>query len=589
MDGPWTEVLYGRRRNPDRRRPLGQGYARPQWGMDRARASSYGGRTKLPNPPNRPAPPPWTGRYPGPPFRSYAAVVRQGPPAGGWRGRRDPPRTDDPSVRREPAGPQFGRLIRKLYAVIKRVHHLQNVALKQGKQEPRMIARMVEVLSTMITPAFPTQRTADFIVGNAKNWGQVTCQILEDHYERGLEEHLEELRGSLPPDWKTAFEVAGRWARRNLPRITRDVIDHAEALIMARVDAERTETPRREMTTQTGTSPQVPRRSGDGNKSGNKTSVEMGTMTDQQEGEPEWYQVTVQDVEAPRDHREGHGRLRRPRGVVLTEDNLSISEEEEQAEEDWRVVEASEFSDSFSAVAEELDKLDREETTRAHSQVAQTPRHRVEVQVHLSNASVEREAEVVRSLERLFQAESPSYRVRRHPNTKNKNVDWSFVAEKKWLILGDSNLVNFPEFTNPDLQIESFPGANFRNADHVIAKSATSGPIVEKLVLSFGINSRGNKPRETTIKNLQGAVRSAKEKFPCAEIYVPLVNFSGDLPEEERHNLRIVNDYIQRNQPFIPLLLDDEFETEQDQIHWTKRTAKVMFNHWMKALNLDAP
>lgn len=465
-----------------------------------------------------------------------------------------------------------------------------------------MIAKMVEVLATMINPAFPTQQTTDFIVGNAKNWGQMTCQILEEHYERGLEELLEELRDSLPPDWKAAFEVASRWARRNLPRITRDVIDHAEAMITARVDGERVEAPRREMTTQTGASPQVPRRSGDGQKSTKKTSVEIGTMTDRQEGEPEWFQVISRDGETSTECRDAPRRLRRTRGVVLTPDGLSWSTGDGQ---DWRVVEASGFSDSFSGLGDELDRL--EEDSRAQkeaevqptrqplarssqTQVTHTPRHRVEVQVHRSQeVENESEEEVERSIRDLFDQEPPRYRVRRHPNTKNKNVDWNLVSEKKWLILGDSNVDKFPEFTNPDLQIESFPGANFRNMDQVIAKSEISDPAVEKVVLSFGINSRGNKPKETTIKNVQGAVRSARDRFPCAEIYVPLVNFSGDLPEEERNNLRMVNEYIQRNQTYIPLLLDDEFETEDDQIHWTRRTAKLMFNHWMTALNLDTP
>ncbi|CAK6984590.1 hypothetical protein D5F01_LYC24724, partial [Scomber scombrus] len=141
---------------------------------------------------------------------SYAAAARQRPPGGARR--RDPPQPTEPDVRREPAGPQLGRLIRKLYAVIKRVHHFLNVAPKPGKQEPRVIARMIDILATMIKPAFPTQQTGDFIVGNAKNWGQITCQILAKHYERALEEQLEELKSSLTPDWKegVAAPVRGR-------------------------------------------------------------------------------------------------------------------------------------------------------------------------------------------------------------------------------------------------------------------------------------------------------------------------------------------------------------------------------------------
>lgn len=74
------------------------------------------------------------------------------------------------------------------------------------------------------------------ISGNARNWGYNTYLILIDHYEANLTEYLDEVSGLLIPEWKTAFEVAVRWARRNLPHITRDEIDHVQALITARVD-----------------------------------------------------------------------------------------------------------------------------------------------------------------------------------------------------------------------------------------------------------------------------------------------------------------------------------------------------------------
>ena len=56
------------------------------------------------------------------------------------------------------------------------------------------------------------------------------------HYEASLDELLGELLALLTPDWKTAFEVAVRWAKQNLLRITREEIDHAEALITTSSD-----------------------------------------------------------------------------------------------------------------------------------------------------------------------------------------------------------------------------------------------------------------------------------------------------------------------------------------------------------------
>lgn len=108
------------------------------------------------------------------------------------------------------------KLIHKLKAVVKVVDHLQNVSPKLGKPEPRMISRMVEILSEMIKPAFPTDQKVDFIVGNANKWGHNTYLILEEHYKASLEARLEELSEMLTQDWKKAFEVAVRWVRTYL-------------------------------------------------------------------------------------------------------------------------------------------------------------------------------------------------------------------------------------------------------------------------------------------------------------------------------------------------------------------------------------
>ena len=55
-----------------------------------------------------------------------------------------------------------------------------------------------------------------------------------DHYKADLDQTLEELDDILNPDWKSAFKVATRWARRSLQRVTPDALDHAEALIAVR-------------------------------------------------------------------------------------------------------------------------------------------------------------------------------------------------------------------------------------------------------------------------------------------------------------------------------------------------------------------
>ena len=178
------------------------------------------------------------------------------------------------------------------------------------------------------------------------------------------------------------------------------------------------------------------------------------------------------------------------------------------------------------------------------------------------------------------------FRVTRHTNTERKMIDWNLIVKKKWLIVGDSNLSRIPGHQIPDLQVESFPGANFRHAEALMAKS-TSEVVAEKVVLAFGINSRGQKARETAVKQLQGAVRAAKRKFRHAQIWVPQINFSSSLPTEEKNTLSLLNSHITRNMPYIPALKATEFITGTDNVHWTRETAVHMFDHWVACLNLS--
>ncbi|CAK6983603.1 hypothetical protein D5F01_LYC17063 [Scomber scombrus] len=157
-----------------------------------------------------------------------------------------------------------------------------------------MISRMVEILADMIKPAAPTQRTVDLITGNAENWVHTTRLILEEHYEAGIKDLMEELTGLLTPEWKTAFKVAVRWAKRNLPCITKDEIDHAEALITAKIDTRDTAQGQGPQQVEVPTQTQGPQKPPESRKS-------VATMTEQPDQGPDGHQE-VPWFESPQEH-----------------------------------------------------------------------------------------------------------------------------------------------------------------------------------------------------------------------------------------------------------------------------------------------
>ncbi|KAJ8350983.1 hypothetical protein AAFF_G00168720 [Aldrovandia affinis] len=135
-----------------------------------------------------------------------------------------------------------------------------------------------------------------------------------------------------------------------------------------------------------------------------------------------------------------------------------------------------------------------------------------------------------------------------------------------------------PILLQGDLQIDSYPGATFLHAAGLLEKTAVD-PKVQRVILSFGINNKDQHPKRTAIKQVQTTLRAAKNTFPSAEIWIPLINYSGNLQCRQKENLEEMNEHIRRNMPHIPKLPEADFDTGTDDIHWTDRTATDMLNH----------
>ncbi|KAG7456456.1 hypothetical protein JOB18_049457, partial [Solea senegalensis] len=144
-------------------------------------------------------------------------------------------------------------------------------------------------------------------------------------------------------------------------------------------------------------------------------------------------------------------------------------------------------------------------------------------------------------------------RVTRHITTTRKMKDWSLSVRKKFLILGDSNLSRFPPFNEQNLQVDSFPGGNFRHAGAILSTATCITP-PERIILAFGINHRSQKTHSTSVKQLQAALRAAKLRFPNARVMIPTISYSPALPQLERFRLQGLNRFIVEQCDSIPQL-----------------------------------
>lgn len=250
MDG-WTVVH--RRRRPERIPDGGRvrdfrGGSRPPWGTDRAFTppgtfSSRGGPPYLPN--LLPVPPRVSDRsgFPQPLLRTKVHPEPGAQRTGYQRGPNLPREKIREKIKEKKRGntneyikpnQRFKKIVHVLHGLIRTVHHGDNIRDTE-KNKPKMINNMVKILSNMIKPALPTQKTRDNIIENAQCWGDTTMGILKQHYEEKMEEFLREVEGFHKDEWEEPFDIAIKWSLKKLPRLQEVTIKRTREIIRVTV------------------------------------------------------------------------------------------------------------------------------------------------------------------------------------------------------------------------------------------------------------------------------------------------------------------------------------------------------------------
>ena len=165
-----------------------------------------------------------------------------------------------------------------------------------------------------------------------------------------------------------------------------------------------------------------------------------------------------------------------------------------------------------------------------------------------------------------------------------KLLDWTASIRERAVILGDSNVLRFPETHYKHLQIDGYPGATFHNFLKMLEKCEVH-PNVETVVLSVGINCRDNDVHQTSLPQINELHKEAQTTFPNADIYIPLLNFSKFLSPTHKSNLTRMNSHIAKHFRHLTIIHPNQFHTQTDNIHWTPATASMILEHWAKQLH----
>ncbi|CAM4569736.1 unnamed protein product [Leuciscus chuanchicus] len=126
-----------------------------------------------------------------------------------------------------------------------------------------------------------------------------------------------------------------------------------------------------------------------------------------------------------------------------------------------------------------------------------------------------------------------SYHVRHEVVAGDKYKSWSLTPGREVLIVGDSNLSRIPEINHGAVEIHSYPGATLAQAFSLIKYKTPVADGVRHVVLSFGLNDRGQGNMQALRKCIERLKEAATATFPSAVLHIPLINYDPTLPEQQ--------------------------------------------------------
>ena len=183
--------------------------------------------------------------------------------------------------------------------------------------------------------------------------------------------------------------------------------------------------------------------------------------------------------------------------------------------------------------------------------------------------------------------QSSSHKPTRHPGGTFPKNQWTLTVERPVLILGDSNLSRIQTYQQVSVQVDSYPGAIINHLTAILKKLEPCNRTL-KVVLSVGLNNcNSNNLQQTIQKQFRILVNQAKRTFPCAEIFIPLIQISPRLPISVQNLAKETNQFLEKTFAVLKGVEETLFRTEpHDPVHWTAKTADLILKSWISQLNI---
>lgn len=486
------------------------------------------------------------------------------------------------------------KLTKKYFKLLQATHHSEILNRDfQERQLPPGMTRQVQKLTKFIKPACPTASTTSRVSKMTHSWMKEILKILLEHYDSTISSLLDEPE---PFDLE-AFEKAIKWAKSRYGRkLTPSSIDTAKNLLQPEL-RQPTNVPM-----PLTSSPLIPMVS-------NQRPIIAEVLHQQDDplvgtsssglGAPQLASVVVPNE--PQCHPTGDGVEQVSNDVASPQATFQTPEQSAPKKHTQKTKNKLSLSRRRNSVNHTLNSSNSNSSLSLVPSEGEGPEPRPadKRELDIETGMIEPPRRVMTETTVGGQSESTSFPQSNgqgpsghtpplfHPTRHTKGKDWRLNISKPIVILGDSNLSRIPPFPNANIQVNSFPGAAFHHLIDLITPLEPQ-PDVEVLIISAGIiNCLNWNKNLTTWKQFQELFRTCRVRFPQALIYIAQITYSRLLDTNSIECIMDFNRRVQEKcQHSLPPLNEELFRVNtRDKIHWTKKTAERMFQHWLDCLN----
>ncbi|KAK2839145.1 hypothetical protein Q7C36_013959 [Tachysurus vachellii] len=444
--------------------------------------------------------------------------------------------------------------------------------------------KQVQKLTQFIKPSSPTEQTRHKLNNNTIHWMKHTMHILQEHYTQTIISLMEHIQVFKDPEWTVAL----KWAKKRFKhKLIENTIKYCSSTIQNKQSTFTRQGPTSYATAHRASPPQTVSHSthqhppsfpvlstGDPTHASKREILVTAQVHHRQVSPVQSLKSTITVVK----------KTNSPSSSLCRSGSTPEEEDDHTGETMAKTVTTSGENDGDTAETTARQKGIRMRGRREEK--SSPPETRSESSLRSKPLAVAKPSRVSSDssdeelLDRVPLRDTPY----RHINTNRKASDWSISIHKPIVFIGDGNLNRIPSIKNTNIQIDSFPEANFLHLTKVLRKLSPH-PHTQQIALAAGIHNRHQLPYKTAIKQLQGLWKAAYTAFPNATVHTALVPYSWSLPDQEQQNLEVLNEYIASHEN--PLLAEsqDLFKVEKDGICWTTDTAQAIFDYWVEQLD----